>query len=107
MTQPTKKIATLAVAITMVMAGMTTAGELRPLDLPSEREPYRQEPRPPNTAATVYDRFRGKIARLKVPEKTKVLKDFENKLKAATSKEDWKAAAHYQTLIDIISQPAP
>jgi len=107
MTQPTKKIATLAVAITMVMAGMTTAGELRPLDLPSEREPYRQEPRPPDAAATVYDRFREKIDRLKAPEKAKVLQDFKNKLKVATSKEDWKAAAHYQTLIDMIPQPAP
>jgi len=105
MTRPENKIATLGTAITMAMVGLATAGELRPLDLPSEQKSYTQEQRPPDPTATVYDRFREKIGGLNDREKQEALEAFKKKLETAESEKDWKAAAHYQTLIKMLSTP--
>jgi len=110
MTRPIKTITTLGAAITMAMAGLAAAGELRPLDLPSAREPYiqqqeQQQQRAPDAAATVYDRFREKIGRLSKQEKNEALKEFKSRLETAKAAEYSKAAAHYQTLINILSHP--
>lgn len=112
MTRPIKTITTLGAAITMAMAGLAAAGELRPLDLPSAREPYiqqqqqqQEQQRAPDAAATVYDRFREKIGRLSKQEKNEALKEFKSRLETAKAAEYSKAAAHYQTLINILSHP--
>jgi len=89
----------------MAMAALATAGELRPLDLPSTRGTYTQEQRAPDSAATVYDQFRERIGRLNDQEKQEVLEAFKKEQETAESRKDWKAAAHYQTLIEIIVPP--
>lgn len=92
-----------AVFATVSCVQMVSAGELRPLVLPSTQQGYIQQQRPAETSgSSMYKSFEADVRKMTPEQKQASKERYTSALDEAVKKNDYKRIQHFSRLLEIL-----